>query len=476
MTLSGLQVRAQHAQHQLDLLLQDSQLKGTRWSVCAIDLTTGDTLASAGANLSLPSASITKLFSTAAVLHELGPTYKAHTDIYIDGPIQNGILKGNVWIIGYGDPSLGSHFFNASGQELAFLETWVQQLKALGIRGIEGQLIADARSFLMEKNPIGWEPIDMGNYYGCGAFGINFYDNTIQLDFSTGPAGTPLKLRSLFPNDSNYRLQIEAKAGAVSGDETFVYGEPYDAHRTIKGLLPAQRASFVVKASMPDPERLLAQLFYEKLQASGVRVDGGPISRSPFSSTLLRTDQARLVYREEGRSLEEIVFWTNQKSVNLFAESAVKLMGYERYGLGSYANGLKVMDSLLQTWNIRPAALVDGSGLSKMNATSAADYVKLLAQQTQETYFPIYYKSLPIAGQSGTLKNLCKGQVGEGHIHAKSGSIRGIKSYAGYVELANGHQIVFAIIANDFVGSGAALSKKMEPFLNALVTDQARPK
>jgi D-alanyl-D-alanine carboxypeptidase/D-alanyl-D-alanine-endopeptidase (penicillin-binding protein 4) len=119
---------------------------------------------------------------------------------------------------------------------------------------------------------------------------------------------------------------------------------------------------------------------------------------------------------------------------------------------------------------------VDGSGLSKVNRMSAAQFVKLLGQTTQAPYASTYFKSLPIAGQTGTVKNLCKGQAGEGKVHAKSGSIHGIKSYAGFVDSASGHRIAFAIVANDYPVSGAAMSKKMEPFLNSLATYQVQPR
>jgi D-alanyl-D-alanine carboxypeptidase/D-alanyl-D-alanine-endopeptidase (penicillin-binding protein 4) len=113
---------------------------------------------------------------------------------------------------------------------------------------------------------------------------------------------------------------------------------------------------------------------------------------------------------------------------------------------------------------------VDGSGLSKENRMSASQFVQLLKIQTKSPHFDIFYKSLPIAGMTGTVKNLCKGQAGEGKVHAKSGSIKGVKAYAGYVESASGHQIVFAIIANDYTISGFNMAKKMEPFFNSLAT------
>ena len=113
--------------------------------------------------------------------------------------------------------------------------------------------------------------------------------------------------------------------------------------------------------------------------------------------------------------------------------------------------------------------------MSKENRISSRQFVQLLIAQKGQAYFESYYKSLPIAGESGTVKSLCAGQVGAGKIHAKSGSIKGIKAYSGYIETLDGQQIAFAIIANAPGLSGTTLSKKMEPLLNALVSSSAQP-
>jgi len=461
----------------LNQLIKDPQLAGTNWSVCALDLTTGDTLAAYLPSKQLPGASITKLVSTAAALEILGPSHQAQTQLFLDGELKaHGVFDGDVWIVGGGDISLGSRYFNEPGNELAFLNSWVKIIQNLGIQYITGQVIADASAFGYDKCPVGWERLDMGNYYGCGAYGLNFFDNTLKLTFQSGAPGTSLVLKSCYPIDFNYQLTIEAKAATVSGDETFIHGEPYNYQRVIKGSLPANRAAFEVKGSMPDPEQLLARMFYQELQKQGVRVDGGSTAvRLHPELPAQRTENWSCFHTEFGQKLEDVVYWTNQRSINLFAEGLVRQVGAAQYGMGTYENGLRVLDSLFLIWQLGTNGIVDGSGLSKVNRMSASQYVKLLALQTQKTHFQVYLKSLPIAGQTGTVKNLCKGQAGEGRVHAKSGSIKGIKAYAGYVDAANGHQIAFAIIANDYPISGAAMAKKMEPFLNGLATYQVRP-
>lgn len=81
-----------------------------------------------------------------------------------------------------------------------------------------------------------------------------------------------------------------------------------------------------------------------------------------------------------------------------------------------------------------------------------------------------YKSTLPVAGLSGTAKYLCKGEIGEGRVFAKSGSMKGVKSYAGYVESITGKKIAFSITVNDFSCTGNQLSVKIEKILNALAT------
>jgi len=462
-------------QQAVKALVQDPQLQGANLSICAIDLQTGDTLLAYNPRQALPGASITKLVSTAAALAVLGPDYRAKTQLVLEGYMKpNGIWEGNLRIVGGGDVSLGSRYFNTAGNELQFLDEWFAVISAAGIKCITGQIIADGASFGAFTCPLGWQQVDMGNYYGCGAFGLNFYDNTLKLNFQTGSSGKPLQLKGIYPTDQHYQLRIEAVSAAISSDQTFIHGVPFDDTRVIKGKLPANRSVYEVKASMPDPERLLAEMFYQKLQAGGIRVDGGA-----FSSRFLQMGPSpvstKVIHTTYGQTLKDIIYHTNQRSINLFAEGNLLQIGYKGSGAGTYEQSLIILDSLLAQWQIGPCRIVDGSGLSKENRMSAAQYTQLLAVQCQQSYFSSYLASLPIVGSSGTVKNLCKGQAAQGKVYAKSGSISGIKAYAGYVDLPNGGRAAFALIANDYTISGAAMAGKFEPILNALATYQAQP-
>ena len=113
--------------------------------------------------------------------------------------------------------------------------------------------------------------------------------------------------------------------------------------------------------------------------------------------------------------------------------------------------------------------LTDGSGLSRSNAISASHFCQLLSSIYQSNIFTDFENSLPIAGCSGTLKNVCKNQLGHGRIKAKSGTLTRVKSYAGYVDSKSGKKIAFAIIVNNYNCSSYQLVKHLEKMFNKLV-------
>lgn len=457
-------------------MVHDAQSSQARWSICAVDLNTGDTLSAYNSDVPLIGASINKLVSSAVALSELGVDHKATTEIILEGKmLANGTFDGDIRILGHGDVSLGSKFFNEQGEELKFLEDWCSAISQKGIKNITGNIIADGISFGAYDCPLGWVKEDMANYYGSGAYGLNFYDNILKLKFSAAGAGTTIKYVGSYPSDGHNSFRIGAKSANSSGENLNFYGTAFSYQRSVSGTMPANK-TVEVRASMPDPERLLADIFLKQLQASGIRVNGSAVS-ARFSEEYRKSrSDTQLVYTQIGQSLEKIIFYTNHHSVNMFAEGNLLQLGAEKYGKGTYENSLRVIDEVFQQWQIGPCRVVDGSGLSRENRMSASQYVHLLTLQTNQEYYASYYRSLPIAGVSGTLKPVCRGQAAQGKMHAKSGSMRGIRAYAGYVESADGHQIAFAIIANGFNISTKSMITKMEPFFNSLATYRAQPK
>ena len=441
-------------------------------SIMVYDLDKGTTVAKHDELITMPTASTTKLFSTATAIDILGPDYRAKTRIYMDGYVKDSILGGNIWIRGGGDPSLGSKYFNREGHELDFMQPWVDSLKAMGIKKINGAVIGDASEFGYEGVPDGWDWVDMGNYYGAGASGLTIYDNLVRYNFSSGGrAGEYVKVESIEPEVPGLIYHNYVKASTKPGDNAYLYGGPYSYERFGTGTIPLNQSNFLVKGSLPDPEFQIAYEFNKALYEAGIEVDELPrgVRSMDRFSTQSEYDKRTLIATHLGEKLNDIIKETNFRSVNLYAEHMVNLVGYEKTGDGSTASGLSVLEAHWKNkMYVDGIHVNDGSGLSRSNAIAARHYIELLKAMKSSTHYASFYASLPVAGESGTMRNICKGQTAHGRIHAKSGSITRVKSYAGYVNTTTGKNLAFAIIVNNFDGSSSTLSSRMQSLMNSI--------
>lgn len=442
-------------------------------SFYAIDLGTGEKIAEHNPKLALPSASTAKLFSTASALELLGPNYRPETRLYIDGKIDtDGTLNGNIWIRGGGDVTLGSDYFTEDGHEKDFLKTWSDTLQKLGVKAISGAIIADGSEFGYAGNPKGWSWNDMGNYYGAGASGITIFDNMLKFTFKTGATvGSKTEIISTWPNVPGLVFHNYATSQNVSGDHCFIFGGPYSLDRFAEGSLPLNRSKFIVKGSLPDPEFQLAYELYNQLLSDGVTAKEG--AKSARQLDLIQksryTASYTLLFSHKGKTVQEIANLTNLKSINLFAEGLLCLIGYKMTGNGSTEEGLKQIEKYWATkFSFDGIFLNDGSGLSRSNGISSSSFVDLLKAMSVSKNYDAYLKTLPVAGKSGTLAGLCRDQPGQGRIIAKSGTMDKIKSYAGYVNSKSGKKIAFAIVVTNFTTSSSNVVGKMESVLNAL--------
>ena len=176
-----------------------------------------------------------------------------------------------------------------------------------------------------------------------------------------------------------------------------------------------------------------------------------------------------MLFSQPGKSIKDVAYWTNLKSVNLFAEGLLDYLGYAKTGDGSTSSSLKVLRGYWdQKINLTNMKINDGSGLSRLNAISATNFCDLLEFMYKSPNFLDFKSTLPVAGVSGTLRNICKGQVGQGRVIAKSGTLNKVKAYAGYVETISGKKVAFSFCVNNYSCSTSQLINKMAVVLNAL--------
>jgi D-alanyl-D-alanine carboxypeptidase/D-alanyl-D-alanine-endopeptidase (penicillin-binding protein 4) len=463
-------------QEAVDNFKNNSIFNNASISFCAIDLSTGLMIAEYNPNLSLSPASIVKLFSTATAFEVLGSDYKPSTRIYIDGKIDsNGVLQGNLWIRGGGDPTLGSKYFNEEGKESQFLKIWCDTLKQLGIKNIAGSIVSDASQFGYTGIPEGWNWSDMGNYYGAGPSGLVIYDNMVKYTFKTGSyVGAKTELLSIFPSVPNFQFHNYITTSKKDGDNSFIFGAPYSLDRFGNGTLPLNSKAFVVKGSMPDPEFQIAYEFEKVLKENGITTEKGikTARQMDVNKEYIRyRDDFELIYTHFGQSVLSIATHTNMKSVNLFAEELLCLSGCKLSGYGSTENSLKQLEKFWsKRLNFTGLYIKDGSGLSRSNAISARHFCDLLQEMYKSSNYADFLSTLPLAGCSGTLSDVCKNQLGHGRIKAKSGTLNRVKAYSGYVDSESGKKIAFAIIVNNFNSSSSVVVDQMEKIFNVMAT------
>ena len=464
---SSLLLNAQSYDSLLKRFVTNKSFSGAKISILAVDLSSFDTLLSYNPMLPTATASTTKLFSTAMALELLGPDYRFETTLFTDGLIEQGVLKGNLWIKGGGDVSFGSKYFNGEGKEFEEMDAWIDSLKKLGIHEIQGKVIVDGSSFGYEGTPSGWSAWDAGNYFGAFPAGLNFYDNVARYYFETGKPGSRARLICTSPVQPNLQLINKITSASVKGDHSNLQGRAYDEHRIATGKLPAYQSSYMVRGSVANPEFNFAEVLKSRFLLDSFTVSGGvlPVRGMPIPDY----DCFYRLFATYGRSVQEITKWTNRKSVNLFAEGLLNGVAFKLTGDGSNSNARKIYNeffaSRIDTLGLR---LYDGSGLSRNNRITAAHFCDLLNYMTQSPMADEFFNSLPVAGKSGTISELCKGAAGDGRIYAKSGTMTGIKSYAGYINTLSGKKLAFAFVVNGYSCSQSTVKQQMEILLNQL--------
>ncbi len=427
-------------------------------SVHVQNMQTGEVIDSYRADKVVPPASVMKLLTTGAALEILGPGYRFPTILEYSGAIENGVLHGNLYIHGSCDPSLGW-----KGQT-GFLTKWVKAVQKAGIQSIDGGIIADMTMLDGEAQNPNWLCEDAGNYYAPGIFALNYYGNTMNIVLQSGEPGTVAKVVKTEPYVEDVYFINRIRCDKIQYDGAFVSGLPYSRERYLTGAVPSNLGTFGVKGDLPNPGLLLARHFTNRLRETGITVQRDATYIADYNPlTPPRTE----LYIHYSEPLSEIIKETNVNSNNLYAESLFRYLG-TRYTLpGTIHNS---QDLLRDFWrrrgvNVQNAIIKDGCGLAPQDAISAKAFVQLLSFMARSNNKEAWINSLPVSGQSGTLKSLCPKTELEGRIHAKSGTIAGTKNFAGYIDMPNGETWVFAILINSAPGKAKNVQHVIQQYL-----------
>ncbi|MEO0731191.1 MAG: D-alanyl-D-alanine carboxypeptidase/D-alanyl-D-alanine-endopeptidase [Bacteroidota bacterium] len=438
----------------------DEALAGALISVDVIDVASGQRLAYHQPGLACIPASTQKLITTAYALERLGPSHRFATQLIATGKVVGGVLEGDLYIVGGGDPSLGSPYQDEVPGLNTILDRWVAAVRNAGISRINGRVVGDGSYFGTDAAAPGWPWSDLGNYYGSGAYGLNLHENFYFLDFlRRSREGTTPPVQRTRPEVPGLQLTNELRSGPRgSGDQAYIYGAPFSYDNYIRGTIPVGTGRFTIKGALPDPPRFAAQALQQRLEAAGITTVRPAESDRALGSGSYAPGQVLDVYQSP--ELIHLIDRTNLRSNNLYAEALLRAAN-KAYGLPGYAlSDAEAVTEWLGTKGLPLTGvhLEDGSGLATRNFFPAALMTAFLRQQADQER---WRKSIPLAGQTGSMRGFLKGTAAEGRLYAKSGSVGGARNYAGYVVRADGKELAFAIMVNNYTLPGKELRNKM---------------
>ena len=449
----------------------DTDLQNASISISVMDAQTGVMIASFNPDRVLAPASSMKVITTGAALGILNPNYVFKTEIQYDGVFnaQTGVLDGNIYLKGYGDPTLGSPEMVSVADMNSVMSQFATAINQAGFRKINGKIVGDG-SFFQSIDGIGmnWQWDDLGNYYGAGAYGLNVNENYYFLNLQQMPLlGMQPKITGTEPflPEVTFTNRLTSAASGT-GDNTLIFTPPLNDESIIRGTIPVGSGIFRVKGSMPDPIFTAAYFLQQKLKTD---------FKTTFKKAAANFDDLnepllprKTIYTQYSPKLSAIVERTNLESVNLYAETMLRTIGQVQSSMGTPNAGVEAVKNfwLARGVDLKGFFMEDGSGLSARNAISSKHFVSILrAIGNDGAIYPSFYESLPKAGETGTLKNMFKGTKAVGKLRAKSGSMTRVRSYTGFATRPNGKQWCFSVIVNNYTCTSSEIKIKLQDLM-----------
>jgi serine-type D-Ala-D-Ala carboxypeptidase/endopeptidase (penicillin-binding protein 4) len=427
---------------QVDAIANRPEFSRSRWGILIQPLSSTATLYSRDAQKYFIPASNVKLLTTAAALQKLGADFRIKTSVYSGE-------NGSLYVAGRGDPSITE----------AQLKSLAQQLKQGGISQVN-ELIGDDSYFQGSAVNPNWEWEDAQAGYGAPINSLIFNQNAIELLLSPQALGQPLKVTFAEPKLANqWQIQNNSVTVAQNESEFIEVGREFDRPAIrVSGQLKVGAEPESAYVAVVNPANNFLQHFQQVLAAEGI-----PVKQALVASVSRNFNQELATV--ESPPLAELVRETNRESNNLYAEVLLRLLGKvtDKMPLPQTLTGkmpvpqedtgemgLKELKTALTQLGVNPNSyiLADGSGLSRHNLISPEALVQTLRFMANSPAASIYRQSLPIAGESGTLKNRLNNTPNRVILQAKTGTLSGVSALSGYIEVPDYEPLVFSIIVN----------------------------
>jgi D-alanyl-D-alanine carboxypeptidase/D-alanyl-D-alanine-endopeptidase (penicillin-binding protein 4) len=419
--------RAQHASSEL--------------GVHIVELDTGETVYDFNADQPRVIASNTKLLTTAAALDAFGPGYFFETRFVLRGKVRNGVLEGDLGVVGGGDPHISGRDYG--GDSYAAFRPWAQTLRERGINRVSGDIYLAHGLFQAPNIHPDWPREQLTRWYEAPVDALSFSDDCILVRvWPSATGGRPVV--ELVPDVPVLRLENTARTTPSSKGQQVIIARAGDA-LIVRGSIGRNSGPVETWVTIPDPVRYFGEGLKAALAEGGVGVDGHlrPVDQLPGAIW-----ERVGVHRTD---LLSIITVTNKRSQNFYAETLAKYLGAMRCGHGSWPEGTRAIGEFLRGIGVPPGSFTmsDGSGMSRDNRFAPRHLTTLLRHMFFHPAGREFAQSLPFSGEDlGSWKRRMAVPPYRGNVLAKTGTLDGVSALSGYAKAVSGKSYAFSILCN----------------------------
>lgn len=433
----------------------EEKLAGADVSITVRDRNSGETVFDYNSLTAVKPASNMKLITTAAALDVLGKDYRFNTSLFTTGQLSNGVLKGDVYLKGQGDPTLS----------IEDLQQFAEELKAQGITKIDGRIVGDDKWFDDDLLTPGIWVGDESYYYAAPISALTTspntdYDSGTIIVEAIGTAVGELPSIKVTPHIGDLQIVNEAQTVEAGKTNTVTIERMYQTNQiVISGNLPIDKTKREW-VTVQHPTTHTLTMFQAVLAEAGIEYSKDKVFQAATPNS------AQLVAMKQSMTLEKLLIPYMKLSNNGIADILVKTMGKVKNHHGSTNAGLKAIKEYGNSINLKMAdwQFEDGSGMSHENRVSSLSVSELLYKVQGEDWFETYLTSLPVAANTdrmvgGTLRNRLKDPLTAGKVYAKTGSLTGVSTLSGYLDASSGQSYIFSVLVQNKSGASTAIDE-----------------
>lgn len=407
--------------------------------------------------LLLPASNM-KILTLAAAADRLTWRFQYETKLVATGPIEDGTLRGDLVVIGSGDPTIGEMRIATTSK--GTLDTWADQLWNRGLRRIDGRIIGDGRALRARPYGAGWAWDDLVYGFAAPVSALQYHDNLVLLAIRPGQANGIPAAMEITPAENGLTIVNRIVTGAAGSPMgVTLEREPGDRLVTVTGSVPLGSPEIYRTVAVPDPPAFFARSLRAALVARGIRVGGAAIDMETAIPPPAE-GAAQVLLTAQSPPLSDIAPILMKDSENLYAETLLRTLAVVAPPVdGSGAAG--AIRDVLVSRGLPPngAIVADGSGLSRYDLVTARTLAGVLRAFQSD---PLFVDALAVGGTDGTLAHRFDGTSAAGRVRAKTGSMSHVCALSGYVTTDAGRPLVFSIIANNFDAPPSAITAAID--------------